>query len=121
MITYNANGSITLTSDSNPALTQVLVAGSTQTQVDAAAATFFPIADYRAAKQAQLDALFDAKFDLAKFIRAGTATAVTAANIGTFLAQITNNYRTLRASIAGAASVSAVNAIDATSGWPSNP
>lgn len=121
MILYNANGTITLVSESNKTLTQTLAAGSTQAQVDSAAASFFPVADYQAAKQAQLDALFDIKFDLAKFIRAGTATTVTAANVGTFLSQITNNYRTLRASIAAAASVAAVNAIDVTAGWPSNP
>jgi hypothetical protein len=72
-------------------------------------------------KQIALDALFDANFDLAKFIRGGTSTAITAANVGTFLAAITNNYRSLRANIAAAASVSAVLAININSGWPSNP
>lgn len=71
-------------------------------------------------KQAALDTLFNANFDLAKFIRGGTATGITAANVGTFLAQITNNYRTLRASIAAAADVATVNAIS-LNGWPSNP
>lgn len=72
-------------------------------------------------KQIALDALFDANFDLAKFIRGGTATNITAANVGTFLATITNNYRSLRTSIASAADLTALNAININSGWPSNP
>lgn len=72
-------------------------------------------------KQVTLDALFDANFDLAKFIRGGAATNITAANVGTFLATITNNYRSLRASIAAAANLTALNAININSGWPSNP
>lgn len=72
-------------------------------------------------KQDKLDALFNANFDLAKFIRGGTATTITAANIGTFLATITNNYRSLRSQIANATTVAAVNAININSGWPSNP
>jgi hypothetical protein len=75
----------------------------------------------KAQLQAALDAEFDANFDLSKFIRGGTVTGITAAQIGTFLATITNNYRTLRASIASAANVAAVNAINIASGWPSNP
>lgn len=72
-------------------------------------------------KQAALDALFDASFDLAKFIRGGTTSPVTAAQIGTFLATITSNYRLLRASIASAVNVAAVNAININGGWPANP
>lgn len=75
----------------------------------------------KAQKQAALDVLFDASFDLKAFIRAGTSTTVAAAGVGTFLAQITNNYRSLRASIAAAANVAAVNAININSGWPGNP
>lgn len=75
----------------------------------------------KAQKQATLDALFDANFDLAKFIRGGNATGITAANVGSFLATITNNYRTLRASIANAADLTALNAINLNSGWPANP
>ncbi len=76
---------------------------------------------WKTKQQAALDAVFDANFDLAKFIRGGTITTITATNIGTFLATITNNYRTLRANIAAAASVAAVQAININSGWPSNP
>lgn len=72
-------------------------------------------------KQAALDALFDSHFDLAKFIRGGTITTITAANVGTFLATIANNYRSLRAQIAAASSVAALNAININAGWPSNP
>lgn len=75
----------------------------------------------RSKRQAELDALFDANFDLAKFIRGGTATTITAANVGTFLATITNNYRSLRAQITAAATMTALNAINVNTGWPSNP
>jgi len=76
---------------------------------------------WQTAQQAALDTLFNANFDLAKFIRAGTATNVVAAGVGTFLATITNNYRSLRAQIAAATSVAQVQAININSGWPSNP
>lgn len=72
-------------------------------------------------KQTALDALFDANFDLAKFIRGGTSTTITATNVGTFLATITNNYRSLRAQIAAASTLAILNAINLNSGWPSNP
>ena len=72
-------------------------------------------------QQAALDALFDANFDLSKFIRGGTITTITATNVGTFLATITNNYRTLRTNIAAATTVALVQAININSGWPSNP
>ena len=72
-------------------------------------------------KQAALDALFDANFDLAKFIRGGQSTGITATNVGNFLATITNNYRSLRAQIAAATSVAQVQAININAGWPSNP
>lgn len=77
--------------------------------------------DLKAARQADLDGLLDANFDFKAFIRAGTATSVTAANVGTFLAQICNNYRTLRAAIASAADAGALAAINLNSGWPANP
>jgi hypothetical protein len=79
------------------------------------------LAFHKAAKQTALDALFDAQFDLAKFIRAGTSTTITATNVGTFLATITNNYRSLRASIAAAGTAAAVDAINVAGGWPANP
>ncbi len=72
-------------------------------------------------KQQALDDLLDGNFDLKAFIRAGTSATITAANVGSFLATITNNYRSLRAQIAAAASVSAINAINFNSGWPNNP
>ena len=79
------------------------------------------LAFHKVQAQAVLDATFNASFDLAAFIRAGTAVAITGTQVGTFLATITNNYRTLRASIANAATVAAVNAINPSSGWPANP
>lgn len=87
--------------------------------------TPFPIPDTlatrKAVKQIALDVLFNTNFDLGNFIRVGTATNVSANNIGTFLAQITNNYRTLRASIANAADTTILAAINLNSGWPNNP
>ena len=79
------------------------------------------LAWWKAQHQAALDELFNANFDLAKFIRAGTATGITAQNVGNFLVTITNNYRTLRADIAAATTVAGVQAIVITSGWPANP
>lgn len=114
------DGSVILRRDDTGA-TQLIASGWTPSSLAAAQNAFFPLANFQAQKQAQLDALFDANFDLPKFIRAGASTGVTAAGVGTFLAQITNNYRTLRASIAAAASVAAVAAIDVTTGWPANP
>jgi hypothetical protein len=81
----------------------------------------FTLVELKILKQQALDSLFDARFDLTAFIREGTATNVTANNVGSFLAAITNNYRTLRAQIAAAASISVLNAIDITAGWPNNP
>lgn len=77
--------------------------------------------DAKAAAQVALDTLFSANFDIAGFIRGGAATGITGAGIGNFLATITNNYRTLRASIAAAPNVAALNAINIYSGWPANP
>ena len=79
------------------------------------------LADAKATKQAALDALLDQNFDFKAFIRAGTATGITGANIGTFLATITNNYRTLRSAIASASTVQNVQAVNINSGWPNNP
>lgn len=75
----------------------------------------------KAAKQAALDAFLDANFDFKAFIRAGTITTLTGAQVGTFIASISNNYRTIRANIAAAGTVGAVNAISINSGWPANP
>lgn len=79
------------------------------------------LAWHRAQKQAALDALFDANFDLAKFIRGGTLTTITGANVSAFLATCTNNYRTLRAAIVAGATVAVVDAINVSAGWPANP
>ena len=79
------------------------------------------LAYHKVQAQTALDAAFNANFDLAAFIRAGTATGITATQVGTFLATITNNYRSLRAAIANAATVAAVNAVNIAAGWPANP
>jgi hypothetical protein len=79
------------------------------------------LAFHKTAKQTALDATFDTTFDLAKFIRGGTLTTVTAANVGSFLAQITNNYRGLRSSISNSSATAVTDAINVTAGWPANP
>ena len=95
--------------------------GTATTALSNYAGSAAQLAFVKTQKQTALDAVFDANFDLSKFIRGGASTNITAANVGTFLATITNNYRSLRASISGAANVSAVNAININSGWPANP
>lgn len=89
--------------------------------ISAYAGSAAELAYHKAAKQLALDTAFNANFDLAAFIRGGTASNVTAAQVGTFLATITNNYRSMRAAIANAANVATVDAINIASGWPSNP
>lgn len=86
-----------------------------------AAAIPAPVADLQACLQAALMALFTQNFNLQQFIINGTAATVTATQVGTFLATITNNFRSLRASIAAATTVSQLNAININAGWPSNP
>jgi hypothetical protein len=71
--------------------------------------------------QAQLDALLDDKFDLVAFIRGGTNSFLTATNVGTVLATITNHYRSLRVQISSATSLAQLQAININQGWPSNP
>ena len=73
---------------------------------------------YKDQKQNALDALLLNNFNLISFIMAGNATPVTANQIGTFLATITTNYRTLRASITAATTVAQVQAININAGWP---
>jgi hypothetical protein len=74
----------------------------------------------RTAKKDELDAYFRTYFDLTNFIMQGTVQ-VSATNVGNFIAQITNNYRSLKSQIASAANMTALNAIDITKGWPNNP
>lgn len=124
-MSYNVNsdGSVTFISDVDGS-TQLQPKGQTQAQLDAAYTAFqnaLPLAYLKLQKQATLDVLFNTSFDLSDFIRAGSATGVTAANIGTFLATITANYRTLRASITSAQDVATLNAINLLGGWPNNP
>lgn len=86
-----------------------------------AAAIPASVADLQALLQVALLALFTQNFNLAQFIINGTAATITATQVGTFLATITNNFRSLRASIAAATTVSQLNAININAGWPSNP
>jgi len=119
-IATNRDGTLTVSCSSN-SQTVTLAAGSTYAQCLSAYATIAPLSEGQAWLQAQLDDLLDNHFDLPKFIRAGTSTTVTATNVGTFLATIVDNYRTLRAQIAAATSFAQLNAININSGWPSNP
>lgn len=72
-------------------------------------------------KQAELDAFLNDHFDLLAFIRGGSNASVTGNNVSTFLANITNNYRSIRASISAQTTVAGVASIGVTSGWPNNP
>lgn len=73
MISYNADGSVTLVSDVTPSITQMLAKGSTQAQVDAAAATFFAA---NPGPVPQSVSAFQAK---AALLNAGLMTQVTTA------------------------------------------
>jgi hypothetical protein len=79
------------------------------------------LSQWQAIWQSNLDIFLDQFMNLNAFIRAGTLTNVTGTQVGNFLATICNNYRTLRASIAAAATPAAVQAININSGWPANP
>ncbi len=94
---------------------------ATQAFITAYAGSAAELTWTKAQKQTALDLLLDNNFDLKAFIRAGTSTTITGTNVGAFLATITDNYRTLRASIAAGATVAAVNAININAGWPANP
>lgn len=119
-ITTNRDGTLTIGCASS-GNTTVLAGNSTYAQCLAAYQALAPFSECQAWLQSQLDALLDNNFDLKAFIRAGTATSITGTNVGTFLATICNNYRTLRASIAAATTVAQLNAININAGWPSNP
>jgi len=123
-INYRHDGTILFISDADSTVTQIEPAGKTPAQILADYTTFqnsWPLAWWKTYWQLQLDTLLDNNFDLKAFIRAGNSTSVTGTQVGNFLATITDNYRSLRASIAAAASVAAVQAININNGWPSNP
>jgi hypothetical protein len=124
MMQFQRDGSVLMVSDADNSVTSTIAPGWTSDSVTTAYNAFqatWPLATVQAQKQALLDLMFDAKFDLKAFIRSGSATNIAAAGVGTFLATITNNYRSLRAQIAAAPTSAAVLAIDITSGWPVNP
>lgn len=83
--------------------------------------SYDPLPWLKQKKQATLDKHFDEHCDLPRFIREGTVITVTSTQVGNFLRDVTNNYRTLRAQIASAVDQAALSAIDIASGWPSNP
>jgi hypothetical protein len=75
----------------------------------------------RMRKQEDLDEYLDTNFDFTAFIRAGTVTTTTGTQVAAFIAANNNRYRVLRASIAAASTIAAINAIVVTTGWPANP
>ena len=121
-IKWNRDGSATFLSDADGVTTQQ--ATGTTAQIDAAYITFqnsWPLAYWQGLWAANLKSGFEANFNLVTFIENGTVSNLTAAQVGTFLATIANNYRSLRAQIAAATTVAQVQAININSGWPSNP
>lgn len=79
------------------------------------------LAYHKAQKQAALDTFFNANFDFLQIVHGGTSSNVSVGSFMSLLAGALNNYRSLRSSIANAANVAAVNAINVNSGWPANP
>lgn len=71
--------------------------------------------------QGQLDTNLNNNFNLIAFIRDGTLTTLTGTNVANFLANSTNNYRSLRQQIASATTLAQLQAININAGWPSNP
>lgn len=72
-------------------------------------------------KQAALDARWATVSDYDNTVKSGTNTSFTDAQYLALMAGNPRNYRTKRTAISAAATVAAVNAVDVTAGWPSNP
>lgn len=79
------------------------------------------LAIQQALKQAQLDAILGADVDIIVMVQNGSVTTLTGTQVATFLANSTNNYRSLRAQIAAATTAAQVQAININAGWPANP
>ena len=79
------------------------------------------LAYWQALTQTALDSFYQTNFNFDFLVRGGQSTTITGAQIGSAIATIVNNYRSIRASIAQASTIAAVQAINVTSGWPSNP
>jgi hypothetical protein len=123
-IEFQRDGTALFISDDGQNLQQIEVSDKTPAQITADYATFqatWSLSWWQNYVQRQLDALLTVNLDFPGLVRAGSLTSVTGANIGTFLSTVCNNYRTLRASIAAATTVSQVQAININSGWPNNP
>jgi hypothetical protein len=65
--------------------------------------------------------LVDNYYDLRALADGNTTTNLSANTVGTYLANVGNNYRTKKAAINNAATVAAVNAVDINTGWPAYP
>lgn len=72
-------------------------------------------------RQAELDKLLRNNADMVTLIQGGNSTTTTATTVATYLSNGTNNYRSLRAQIANAATPEAVRAVNINGGWPPNP
>lgn len=78
-------------------------------------------ADPRDGKLKRLEEAFDARTSLFAIADAGTLQTVTAAQFGNFCASAINTYRAKKAAIQAATSAAELNAVDLSTGWPSNP
>jgi len=65
--------------------------------------------------------LVDNYYDLRALADGNTTTNLSANTVGTYLANVGNNYRTKKAAINAAATVAAVNAVNINTGWPAYP
>lgn len=123
-IFYRADGTVLFQSDANPAVTQVESVGKTQAQITADYITFqgtWPLPWCQTYQLAALLAYLQNYLNLANFVDGGSSTGVTGTNVGSFLASLTNNYRTKKQAIQNASTSAQVWAVDFTTGWPANP
>jgi hypothetical protein len=87
----------------------------------AAVAVPYTVSDLQLILLFALNVFLNANGQLPVMIAAGSSTSLTGTQFGTFLATAANNYRTLRAAINAATTVTQLNAINVLAGWPSNP
>ena len=98
-----------------------VVAAAQEYVGSAAQATWAKTNEYGTGLLDRLNADAVQRINLFVMIQGGTVTNLTGAQVGTFLAAVSNNYRTLVAQINAATTVAQVNAINIGAGWPANP